>query len=165
MLMVFSGAIILPLVPAGNIQKADTAGNYIFNAKIPYHDFYAAYRTNTVKDVIDDVDLTSGATYSSKLRTLEFHTTFPVAGIIIFLLAIAGICIAERFFCQFLCPMGALFALLPVVIWQYPYKRKYKCLDRCSLCAKNCPVCIKPGSKEHNGECIRCGKCVSGCPV
>lgn len=61
--------------------------------------------------------------------------------------------------------MGALFALLPVVIWQYPYKRKYKCLDGCSLCAKNCPVCIKPGSKEHNGECIRCGKCVSGCPV
>lgn len=95
--MVFSGAIILPLVPAGNIQKADTAGNYIFNAKIPYHDFYAAYRTNTVKGVIDDVDLTSGATYSSKLRTLEFHITFPVAGIIIFLLAIAGICIAVSF--------------------------------------------------------------------
>ena len=31
----FSGAIILSSVPAGNIQKADTAGNYIFNAKIP----------------------------------------------------------------------------------------------------------------------------------
>ncbi|MCX4327973.1 MAG: 4Fe-4S binding protein [Lachnospiraceae bacterium] len=101
----------------------------------------------------------------SKLRALELHTGFPLAGIIVFILVIAGMCVTERFFCQFLCPMGALFALLPVIKWQYPHKRKDKCLEGCSLCARNCPVCIEPGSKERNGECIKCGKCVSGCPV
>lgn len=64
MLMVFSGAIILSSVPAGNIQKADAAGNYIFNAKIPYHDFYAAYGTDTVKGVTDNeyLDAVTSAT-------------------------------------------------------------------------------------------------------
>lgn len=104
-------------------------------------------------------------TVFSKCRALEFQTAFPAAGVIILILIMAGMCITERFFCQFLCPMGALFALLPVIKWQYPHKRKDKCLKGCSLCARNCPVCIEPGSKEYSGECIMCGKCVSSCPA
>lgn len=101
----------------------------------------------------------------SKLRAFEFKNAFTVTGIILFILIITGMCIQERFFCQFLCPMGAVFALLPVITLQYPKKREDICLKGCKLCVKNCPVSINPGSRERIGECIGCNKCVSGCPV
>lgn len=101
----------------------------------------------------------------SKLRALEFKNTFTVTGVILFILIIAGMCIKERFFCQFLCPMGAVFALVPVITLQYPKKKEDICLKGCRLCLKNCPVNINPGTRERVSECIGCNKCVSGCPV
>ena len=99
----------------------------------------------------------------SKLRAFEFKNAFTVTGIILFILIITGMCIQERFFCQFLCPMGAVFALLPVITLQYPKKREDICLKGCKLCVKNCPVSINPGSRERIGECIGCNKCISVC--
>lgn len=60
----------------------------------------------------------------SRLRACEFKNAFTVTSIIIFILIITGMCIKERFFCQFLCPMGAVFALLPVITLQYPKKKE-----------------------------------------
>ena len=34
-------------------------------------------------------------------------------GIVLLILIMAGMCTQERFFCQFLCPMGAVFAIMP----------------------------------------------------
>lgn len=34
-------------------------------------------------------------------------------GLVILLLLMAGMCVQERFFCRFFCPMGAVFSLLP----------------------------------------------------
>ena len=36
-------------------------------------------------------------------------------GLVILLLLMAGMCVQERFFCRFFCPMGAVFSLLPVL--------------------------------------------------
>ena len=36
-------------------------------------------------------------------------------GIILLVLILIGMCTQERFFCQFLCPMGAVFALMPIL--------------------------------------------------
>ena len=36
-------------------------------------------------------------------------------GLLILLLLMAGMCVQERFFCRFFCPMGAVFSLLPVL--------------------------------------------------
>ena len=35
-------------------------------------------------------------------------------GIILLILIMIGMCTQERFFCQFLCPMGAIFAIMPI---------------------------------------------------
>ncbi|MDE7082254.1 MAG: 4Fe-4S binding protein [Clostridia bacterium] len=66
-----------------------------------------------------------------------------------------------RFFCRFLCPLGAIygffnkFALLGVKL------DKQKCID-CGLCVDHCKMDIK-----HVGdhECINCGECISVCPT
>ena len=36
-------------------------------------------------------------------------------GIILLVLILIGMCTQERFFCQFLCPMGAVFAMMPIL--------------------------------------------------
>ena len=38
-----------------------------------------------------------------------------LVGIILLILIMIGMCTQERFFCQFLCPMGAVFALMPIL--------------------------------------------------
>ena len=37
-------------------------------------------------------------------------------GIVLLLLILIGMCTQERFFCQFLCPMGAIFAIMPIAL-------------------------------------------------
>ena len=83
--------------------------------------------------------------------------------IVLLIAIVVGMAVKERFFCQFLCPMGAIFALLPV-IGRYTRNRA-NCINRCSACAKNCPVTVE--TDEGNirmGECISCGKCSDVCP-
>lgn len=103
-------------------------------------------------------------TVFSKMQALEFKTAFSFAGIVLFILIVAGMCIEQRFFCQFLCPMGAIFALLPTLLWSLPKKRRDLCIKGCTLCTKNCPVHIEAGNSDSSGECIECYRCVSGCP-
>ncbi|MDE6001098.1 MAG: 4Fe-4S binding protein, partial [Clostridia bacterium] len=66
-----------------------------------------------------------------------------------------------RFFCRFICPLGAIygffnkFALIGVKL------DREKCVD-CGLCVQTCKMDIK-----HVGdhECINCGECISVCPT
>ena len=66
-----------------------------------------------------------------------------------------------RFFCRFICPLGAIygffnkFALLGVKL------DKDKCTE-CGLCISHCKMDIR-----HVGdhECINCGECISVCPT
>lgn len=79
---------------------------------------------------------------------------------------VVGMAFVERFFCQFLCPLGAVFSLLPVLPISLYSRDRAKCAKKCDRCRTNCPVGIHPerGSLEA-GECIACGRCVDGCPV
>lgn len=43
--------------------------------------------------------------------------------------------------------------------------KKSQCPDKCMACKKVCPVDLMIDSTDsHQGECIRCGKCISTCP-
>lgn len=99
----------------------------------------------------------------SMLTALRGITAAYAIGAVLLVLIVIGMAVKERFFCQFLCPMGAVFALLPV-IGRYQRNRE-NCLPRCSACAKNCPVCVETDENSlRMGECISCGKCSDVCP-
>lgn len=99
----------------------------------------------------------------SMLTALKGIPAAYAIGAVLLALIVIGMAVKERFFCQFLCPMGAVFALLPVV---GSYRRnRPNCLPRCSACAKNCPVCVETDEGSlRMGECISCGKCSDICP-
>lgn len=79
---------------------------------------------------------------------------------------VAGMAFIERFFCQFLCPLGALFSLMPVLPASTFSRKKERCAKNCGLCKKGCPVAVFPDAGElAAGECIACGRCADGCPL
>lgn len=101
----------------------------------------------------------------SKLTAFRLPDGEQIIGIILLALIIIGMALQKRFFCQFLCPMGAVFALLPVMPFSAISSNKDSCLKGCSACRRNCPVRIKPGEdKFRDGECIACEKCMNICP-
>lgn len=99
----------------------------------------------------------------SMLTALRGIPAAYAIGTVLLLLIVLGMAVKERFFCQFLCPMGAVFALLPVL---GTYRRKREnCLPSCSACVKNCPVCVETDEgNSRTGECISCGACSDICP-
>ena len=79
---------------------------------------------------------------------------------------IVGMIARERFFCQFLCPMGAVFSLLPVLGFSEFTRRREHCAKKCGRCQETCPVDIWPDADTLvHGECIGCGRCADACPM
>lgn len=79
---------------------------------------------------------------------------------------ILGMAFVERFFCQFLCPLGAVFSLMPVLPASLFRRDRTHCATRCNRCEDRCPVRIHPDRDDlRSGECIACGRCADGCPM
>lgn len=88
------------------------------------------------------------------------------AAFILLGIVMCAMMLRERFFCQFLCPMGALFALLPVLPFSSFDRDSRNCPRSCGQCRKRCPVSIWPERGRFGaGECIDCGACALGCPI
>lgn len=101
----------------------------------------------------------------SMFTAFSFKTTGYVVGIVLLILIILGMIVEERFFCKFLCPMGAVFALLPVLPFSVYRRDREKCIKGCSVCKKQCPARIDiDGDGVRTGECISCNKCLDTCP-
>ncbi len=66
-----------------------------------------------------------------------------------------------RFFCRFICPLGALYGLFNKFSFFGIKLEKPKCVD-CGKCVSKCKMDIK-----HVGdmECISCGECIDVCPT
>ena len=68
----------------------------------------------------------------------------------------------ERFFCRFLCPLGALMALGGKLRIFEPLKRREECGSPCKLCSNECPInAIKPSGEIIMDECFYCLDCQS----
>lgn len=74
-------------------------------------------------------------------------------------LLLAGLFI-ERFYCRYLCPLGAALAI-PARLRIFDWLRRYKtCGNPCQLCAVDCPVqAINPEGDINPNECIQCLNC------
>lgn len=81
-----------------------------------------------------------------------------------FILYAAGLLVAglfvERFFCRYLCPLGAALAI-PARLRMFEWlKRKRQCGSECQICAVYCPVqAIHPDGRINPNECIYCLNC------
>nr|WP_315020430.1 4Fe-4S binding protein [uncultured Aminipila sp.] len=71
----------------------------------------------------------------------------------------------ERFFCRYLCPLGAIFSILSKLRIIKIRKTENNC-GKCNRCSKACSMGINLNPKEvvTSGECINCFKCTSACP-
>ena len=101
----------------------------------------------------------------SRLTALRTPPAGFGVGIALFVLILIGMAVQPRFFCQFLCPMGAVFALLPVLPFAQLHRDGEQCIPGCSACQKRCPVNLKLDEESlRSGECIACEACVGTCP-
>ena len=66
-----------------------------------------------------------------------------------------------RFFCRFLCPLGALYGFFCRIAMLGVKLDENKCTD-CGLCISVCKMDIK---KVGDHECIQCGACIAACPA
>ena len=86
-------------------------------------------------------------------------------GIVLLILLMIGMCTQERFFCQFLCPMGAIFAIMPIAPSALFNRDKGTCPAKCGACKKRCPAHLDiDGDTPLSGECICCHACQGICP-
>ena len=91
-------------------------------------------------------------------------STFLI-GLIVFLLVIIGSFFIERFFCRYLCPLGAFFVLVSKFRIVKIRKPTEKC-GKCRICTNNCPMGIPLYKMDivKSGECIDCMNCLQSCP-
>ncbi|HUG60172.1 MAG TPA: 4Fe-4S binding protein, partial [Candidimonas sp.] len=75
------------------------------------------------------------------------------------LLLLAGLFI-ERFFCRYLCPLGAALAI-PAKLRVFDWLKRYRtCGNPCQRCNIECPVqAITPEGDINPNECIQCLHC------
>ena len=90
--------------------------------------------------------------------TMKFLREWPFvlyAGILLF----AGLFI-ERFYCRYLCPLGAALAI-PARMRMFEWLKRYReCGAECHICARTCTVqAIHPLGQINPNECIYCLKC------
>ena len=101
----------------------------------------------------------------SMLTARRLPDSTYLVGIILLLLIMVGMCTQERFFCQFLCPMGAVFALMPILPGALFKRNREKCPPKCGLCKKRCPAHLDiDGDTAMSGECLCCHACAATCP-
>ncbi len=73
----------------------------------------------------------------------------------------------QRAWCS-ICPIGSFSSWVGVN--RHQLKMDSDLCIQCGICAKNCPMQLKPndikekGKMEFKGDCLKCGLCVKGCP-
>lgn len=95
----------------------------------------------------------------------DLLTEFPV-GIAVFAVTLIGSFFYDRFFCKYLCPMGAFLGIVGKIGYFRVRRNTETCIN-CRLCSKVCPVNINVDKIQDvkTAECLSCNECVNVCPV
>ncbi|WP_432698321.1 4Fe-4S binding protein [Marinobacterium sp. YM272] len=90
--------------------------------------------------------------------TLGFVREWPFV-IYAILLLVAGLFI-HKFFCRYLCPLGAFFAVMGHFHLLRWLPRRRECGSPCQLCSHRCGIrAIEPSGRINYRECIQCYDC------
>ena len=89
---------------------------------------------------------------------LKFMRAWPFVAYALALLA-AGLFV-ERFYCRYLCPLGAALAI-PARLRMFDWLKRYReCGNPCQTCANECMVqAIHPTGEINPNECLNCMHC------
>ena len=101
-------------------------------------------------------------------RTVNFVSTTPrfYEGawliLLIFFTAVLLNLVIPRFYCRFICPLGALFGILGrFAIWRIG-KNQTEC-SNCTLCVRSCEGACEPSANIRITECVLCFNCRQDC--
>jgi NosR/NirI family nitrous oxide reductase transcriptional regulator len=89
---------------------------------------------------------------------LKFARAWPFT---LYALVLLGIGLfVERFYCRYLCPLGAALAI-PARMRMFDWLKRYRdCGSPCQTCANECPVqAIHPTGEINPNECVNCLHC------
>ncbi|MFQ6035690.1 MAG: 4Fe-4S binding protein [Sedimentisphaerales bacterium] len=80
----------------------------------------------------------------------------------IFLTVVLLNLVIPRFYCRFICPLGALFGIIDrFAIWRIG-KKPTECVN-CRLCERDCEGGCEPAGNIRISECVLCFNCLDGC--
>jgi len=72
--------------------------------------------------------------------------------------------VLPRFFCRFMCPLGALFGLMSrFTPWRIG--KTAKACGNCRICDEYCEGGCHPGGRIRHSECVMCLNCLDRCPA
>jgi len=101
--------------------------------------------------------------FSNVISVTDRSYTGGAVVLVIFSSVLLLCLIVPRFYCRFLCPLGALFGLIDrFSIWRIG-RTASLCTD-CKLCQRHCQGGCEPAKKIYNPECILCFNCTDVCP-
>lgn len=103
----------------------------------------------------------------SMMRAGNFAFSNYIPALVLLVLIIIGMCLEDRFFCRFLCPMGAVFSMMPILPFFTITRKRENCIKGCNACNNNCIADVQLADSdkyEVRGECFQCNKCVGVCP-
>lgn len=92
-------------------------------------------------------------------------SAIPTVGFAVLIAITVGSLFVGRFFCRYLCPLGALFAVVSRKRL-YKIRRQSDSCTNCGLCTRSCSMGIRVPEKNAviSEECIQCMQCLSICP-
>lgn len=141
-----------------NVTKTFQYGKYLVLVLIVCLCFSGVYGSLTGWNPWDVFSMTHAGNFA--------YGTYKL-GVFLMILILILMAVSERGFCRFLCPMGAWFALLPVLPFFAIKRDKVSCLPKCRACFVKCPANLdipQSGTWEIKGDCFACGKCIDICP-
>ncbi len=70
-----------------------------------------------------------------------------------------------RFYCRFICPLGALFGVLSAFsLWKIGLRESAEECSQCHLCDTDCEGACQPAETIRISECVLCMNCLYSCP-
>jgi polyferredoxin len=111
------------------------------------------------------------AAYSHMLGGWDELITKYAIGFAILVITLIGSMFYDRFFCKYLCPMGALLGIISKISPNHIHRNLKEHTEEgcihCGICSKNCPMNIDVANTEEvrSAECINCQECIVSCPM